>query len=357
MWWRTRFGDARGERPRRPEAVEPRRRELRPDRVVADEVAVGEGRRLARCRAAAPRRARAGGRRPGTARPRPRFARCGPRGRRRGSSPGGSRAGSASPGATTASRPVSSASRRPTDGRSAASSRISSTNVRSPETWTASGASAAIAARVAGSTVKPSVAAKRTARSIRSASSRKRAPGSPTARRIPAARSARPPHRSTTAPGSPSASSGIGHRVHGEVAPREVLVERVAEGDVVGTPMVGVGAVAPERGDLVDAVVERHGHRPEAVLVAGTREEGEEAIGPGVGRHVPVQGRRAAQQVADAAADQVGLVAAGAQRARDRADAIRDRRRGHRVLRDRRRGGARIDRCQLAGRQFTPRKR
>ncbi len=95
------------------------------------------------------------------------------------------------------------------------------------------------------------------------------------------------------------------------------------------------------------AVGERDGHGPEAVLVAGAGEERQEPVGPGVGRDVPVVGGDPAHQVPHAAAHEMGLVPGGAERARDRPDAIGDR--GS--------DAARIERSQPAGRQFTPRKR
>ena len=58
-------------------------------------------------------------------------------------------------GAITASSPVSSASRRPMDGRGAASSFSSSAPIRSPDRWATSPALARIAASVSGSIVEP----------------------------------------------------------------------------------------------------------------------------------------------------------------------------------------------------------
>ena len=70
---------------------------------------------------------------------------------------------------------------------------VTSSVMRSRESCLQSGAQRSSAAHVSGSMAKPSCAAKRHARSIRSASSRKRRSGAPTQRRMPAARSARPP--------------------------------------------------------------------------------------------------------------------------------------------------------------------
>ncbi len=137
------------------------------------------------------------------------------------------------------------------------------------------------------------------------------------------------------------------HRVDGEVAAGEVVVERVAEGDVVGPPVIRVRPVAAEGGHLVGPVGQGHDDRPEAVLVAGVGQEGEEAIGAGVGGHVPVAGDDAPREVPHAAADEMDLVAGGHEGARDRPDAPGDHGRD----------GPWVDRSEPAGRQFRPRKR
>jgi hypothetical protein len=87
---------------------------------------------------------------------------------------------------------VDSRSRSPTDGWSEARIRASSVAIRSPDRCPTSGAVSRIAASVAGSIVQPSVAAKRIARTIRSASSSNRFRGSPTARMTPARMSPTP---------------------------------------------------------------------------------------------------------------------------------------------------------------------
>ena len=136
-------------------------------------------------------------------------AACGPRGPRPGPWPGARRAGAPSSGARTASSPVSSASRRPTDGRRRRSSFASSAPIRSPETWATSGAFCARSRPGSrGSISNPSVAAKRTARTIRSASSRNRAAGSPTARstpRVEVGAARRTGRRARSGPASPAA--------------------------------------------------------------------------------------------------------------------------------------------------------
>ena len=78
----------------------------------------------------------------------------------------------------------------------------SSALIRSPDRWAARWALRRMAARVPSSMEKPSWAAKRTARSIRRASSAKRVSGSPTQRISLRNRSSCPPYRSITMPRS-----------------------------------------------------------------------------------------------------------------------------------------------------------
>ena len=100
-----------------------------------------------------------------------------------------------------------------------------------------------------------------------------------------------------------------GHGVHGEIAPREVGFQRTAEGDAVGTAVVGVGALGAEGGDLDLAAGGEDGDR--AVLYArghAAREEGEHLLRHGGGGGVPVRGAAAKQAVAHAAPGEYGLV-------------------------------------------------
>ena len=130
----------------------------------------------------------------------------------------------ASSGAMTARRPVSSASRRPVDGPLGREQPHELGE--GPLAGDVGGQRRLGRDRRRASRARrrsPSVAAKRTARSIRRASSRKRAPGSPTARSMPAARSSRPPKRSTRSPGRPVRVERDRHRVDGEVAAGEVV--------------------------------------------------------------------------------------------------------------------------------------
>ena len=127
-------------------------------------------------------------------------------------------------------------------------------------------------------------------------------------------------------PGAP------GDRVHGEIAAREVLLDRLAELDRVRMAVVGVRDVAPEGGDLVLRPAVAHNHRSEAILVDGPREEGHDPLGRGVGGQVPI-GRLTAQQgVAETPAYDVCRVAAAPECCEQMADGCRDlggtRRRG-----------------------------
>ena len=185
------------------------------------------------------------------------------------------------------SRSVSLISRRPTDGTGAASSLSSSAAIRSPDRWRASSARAWIPARVAGSTPNPSVAASRTARIIRRASSSKRVRASPTARNKRASVSASPSNGSRKRR-RPPGSDPPGHRVDREVAAGQVQLDAVAELDPVRSPEVGVVVIRPERRDLEDLVVVADGDRAEPVLVDGVREERDDRLGQRPRREVPV---------------------------------------------------------------------
>ena len=118
------------------------------------------------------------------------------------------------------------------------------------------------------STPKPSVAARRTVRTIRRASSSKRSRGSPTAR----SRSGRDVAGPVVRVHQPGRIGRVGaraprHRVAGQVAAGEVQLDRVAELDPMRAPEVGVVVVGAEGRDLVELAVVADRHRPEAVLV------------------------------------------------------------------------------------------
>ena len=199
---------------------------LGPDDVVADEPAVGEGRRLADVvqERRQPEMRRVAGPAPSTDRSVWSHR----------SSPGtlfwGMPRWAASSGEIPASRPVSASRRRPIDGRSA---RRGASRAR-PRCARRTGAGRArrrawIPASVAGSIDDSSVAASRTARIIRRASSSKRTRGSPTARIVGPSRSARPSNgidQRRRRAARRAARRAPGHRVDREVATREVELDR-----------------------------------------------------------------------------------------------------------------------------------
>ena len=195
---------------------------------------------------------------------------------------------------------------------------------------------ARIAARVAGSIAKSSTAASRTARTIRRASSRNRAAGSPTARRTRASTSATPSNGSTIAgvgalPAAPFPAGAGAPRdgVDREVAAGEVELDVVPELDPVRAPEVGVVVVGPEGRDLVDRVALADRDGPELVLVDRAGEDGEEPVRSRVGREIPVLGRPAEERVPDRAADDVRRVAVRPQPLHERADGRRGVDRDH----------------------------
>ncbi len=81
-----------------------------------------------------------------------------------------------------------------------------------------------------------------------------------------------------------------GHRVTGEVAARQVELDRVAELDPMRATEVGVVVVGAERRDLEDLAVAADRHGPELVLVHRVRQERQDALGQGVRGQVPVRG-------------------------------------------------------------------
>ena len=103
-------------------------------------------------------------------------------------------------------------------------------------------------------------------------------------------------------PGSP------GHRVHREVAARQVLPERVGERDVIGAAMVGVAGFDAVGRDLDLVVARSDDHRAEAIGVERLREELLDLLRCRVRRDIPVLRIDAADRVAHAAADDVRRV-------------------------------------------------
>src|SRR5262249_35620660 len=111
-----------------------------------------------------------------------------------------------------------------------------------------------------------------------------------------------------------------------EVAAAEVLFDRADEADAVGTPAVGVGALAAIGRDL-DVAAARRDDRDRAVLEAGGHGESpakdlHHLLGPRAGGDVVVLRGPREQEVADRAAHQEGLVAARGELRRHGADVV-----------------------------------
>ena len=261
--------DPLADRARRAEPVEEGPGQVRTDRVVPDEVAVGEGRRLADVVEQAPPAGRPGARRGAASTVRIVWSQR--------SSPGDLVLGDAALGgqlrrdARQQARCRSAAAARPTARRPRAACRARSRSAR--RTGAGPGRPEPGSRRASpASTPNPSVAARRTARIIRSASSSNRCRGSPTARRTRSADVASPVVRVHQLGRLRRAAIAVGrrapgHRVAREVATRQVELDGVAELDAMRPPEVGVVVVGAEGRDLVDLAVAAHRHRPEAVLV------------------------------------------------------------------------------------------
>ena len=124
-----------------------------------------------------------------------------------------------------------------------------------------------------------------------------------------------------------------GHRVHREVAAREVLMERLGERDLLGPAVVRVVSLDAIRRDLDLVGPARDDDRSEPVRVEGALEVPLDLLRPGARRDVPVLRVDAAERVAHAAADHERLVAVRDERVDDPLDVLRDgegqRGRGH----------------------------
>ena len=199
--------------------------------------------------------------------------------------------------------------------------------MRSAETLRNDAMARGMAASVAGSSVKPSCAAWRTPRIGRRPSSVKRRTGSPTVRTSL--------RREIDLPGE-GIDEGVGvgivgDGVHGEVTPGEILLEGRAEGHGRRTPAVEVGAL-PAKGRHLDVArgagrAGQHGDRP--MLQTGrdgvaAAEDPQGLLGMRAGGDVEIARGAAEQEVANAAADQVGGVAGLAQAAAHGEHVVRD---------------------------------
>src|SRR6266542_2711984 len=99
------------------------------------------------------------------------------------------------------------------------------------------------------------------------------------------------------------------HRVHGEIAARQIFLERIGEGDVVRAAMIRVVSLDAIGRDLDLVVARADDDRSEAVRVQGSGEELLDLLRRGIRRDVPVLWVDAADRVAHAAADDVRIVA------------------------------------------------
>src|SRR5439155_11522016 len=115
-----------------------------------------------------------------------------------------------------------------------------------------------------------------------------------------------------------------GHRVHREVAAREVVVQRVRERDVIGTAVVGVTGLGAVGRDLDLVLARPHHDRAEAIRVERTREKLLDLLWRRVGRDIPVLWIDPADGVAHAAADHVRVVPGRGQLFDDALDVLRD---------------------------------
>src|SRR5207249_4511998 len=102
-----------------------------------------------------------------------------------------------------------------------------------------------------------------------------------------------------------------GHRVHGEIPPREILVERVRERDRRRMAVVGVVSLDTVGRDLDLVVALADDDGPEAVQVERVPKDLLDLLGGRAGRDVPVVRVYAAQRVANASTDDVSLMPSG----------------------------------------------
>ena len=260
MWLRDEVDDPLAHGSRRAQSLQELAGQLGADRVVAEEVAVGEGRRLADV----VDEGREPDDRPARRRRVDGSAACGPRGPRLRPCSAARRAARPGPRRSPARSPVSASSRSPTDGVPAASSLSSSVAIRSPERWRDQLGRRLDAGQRRGLDVEAR-ASRRAARSrtIRSASSSNRCRW--IADRTQQVRRGCRRRRRTgpRAPGEPAASAVAPHAIALHVRSRRArsTLDRVAELDPVRPTEVGVVVVGAERRDLVD-VATVDGSRP-----------------------------------------------------------------------------------------------
>jgi hypothetical protein len=116
-----------------------------------------------------------------------------------------------------------------------------------------------------------------------------------------------------------------GERVHREVAPGEIGLDRRPELDPMRPPEVGVVVVGPECRDLVLASRAPDRDRPEAVLVGGVLEQRGRLLGKGGRGKVPIDRRAPEERIAQRPTDNVRRVARAPERSKEVLDLVRDR--------------------------------
>ena len=287
MWSRTRSTTRSRTERGAVQPVEERPGQLRADRVVPEEMAVGERRRLADV----VEQRRQPDDRPSTPTPHPPTGACGPTGPRPGPCSAGSRAAPRARREIGPSSPVSAMQPKPDRRR------------RRGEQLVELGGDPL--ARQVADQLGPCLDPGQRGGFDPELEGRRQPDGPDHPERVllePARRARRrragrarsdveaPPYGSMSAAASPGRAAP-GHRVDREVAARQVDLDRVAELDPVRPPEVGVVVVGAEGRDLEGLAVAPDGDRPEPVLVDRAREELDDALGQCVRREVPVVGR------------------------------------------------------------------
>jgi hypothetical protein len=173
-----------------------------------------------------------------------------------------------------------------------------------------------MAARTSGATSKPSLAANRAARRMRSGSSLNESSGRPGAQHLVLQRVQAAERVDQLVAGQPGS-----HRVDGEVPPAQVLLQRPAVPDV-GLAGLGTVLLAAVGGDLEHrpALAQAHGAEGDADRpgrVGPALDHGQDLFGAGIGGQVEIARPLAAEDVADRAADQGQLVAVPGEQAAD----------------------------------------
>ena len=207
------------------------------------------------------------------------------------------------------------------------SMRVSSSRMRSFETWVSSEACRLMAAKVSGSRVRPSRAAKRMPRSMRSLSSSKRRLGDADGAEDAGGEVVLAADEVEDGFGADvglralvGEAGGIEeHAIDGEIAPEHIFTRVDREADSIGAASVQVSAVIAEGGDFGGdgLAVDLGKYKNDAEVSAdglSARKEGGDAVGRGAGGYVEVLGLETEEEVADAAAGKVGLRSGRAQR-------------------------------------------